>query len=85
MPMLQQNWLTGYGTGGFEAHYMDYQADYFEKHPADSYSILADNVQYPFCEYLRIIIDYGIIGILLLLRMAVILTFLLFQISIRNK
>lgn len=30
MPMLQQNWLTGYGTGGFEAHYMDYQADYFE-------------------------------------------------------
>ncbi|HCY30883.1 MAG TPA: hypothetical protein DHV06_04890 [Bacteroides thetaiotaomicron] len=67
MPMLQQNWLTGYGTGGFEAHYMDYQADYFEKHPADSYSILADNVQYPFCEYLRIIIDYGIIGILLLL------------------
>lgn len=67
MPMLQQNWLTGYGSGGFEAHYMDYQADYFEKHPADSYSILADNVQYPFCEYLRIIIDYGIIGILLLL------------------
>ena len=35
MPMLQQNWLTGYGTGGFEAHYMDYQADYFEK--ADKY------------------------------------------------
>lgn len=67
MPMLQQNWLIGYGSGGFEAHYMDYQADYFEKHPADSYSILADNVQYPFCEYLRIIIDYGIIGILLLL------------------
>lgn len=30
MPMLQQNWLTGYGTGGFEAHYMDYQADYLK-------------------------------------------------------
>lgn len=64
--MLQQNWLTGYGTGGFEAHYMDYQAAYFEKHPKDSYSILAGNVQHPFCEYLRIVIDYGIIGLLLL-------------------
>ena len=67
-----------------EAHYMDYQADYFEKHPADSYSILADNVQYPFCEYLRIIIDYGIIGILLLLGWLSYLL-LLFQISIRNE
>lgn len=66
LPMLEQNWLTGYGTGGFEAHYMDYQAAYFEKYPEDPYGILADNVQYPFCEYLRIAIDYGIIGILFL-------------------
>lgn len=75
IPMLKHNWLTGYGTGGFEAHYMDYQAAYFEQHPNDSYSILADNVQYPFCEYLRIIIDYGVIGILSLFGW---LSFLLF-------
>lgn len=79
IPMLQENWLTGYGTGGFEAHYMDYQAAYFENHPEDSYSILADNVQYPFCEYLRIIIDYGIIGILLLSGWLIYLLFCYFK------
>ena len=65
------------GIGGYI--YRNAQADYFEKHPADSYSILADNVQYPFCEYLRIIIDYGIIGILLLLGWLLYLLFCYFK------
>lgn len=63
MPLLKKNLLTGGGTGTFEAHYMDYQAVYFKKHPDDSYSMLADNVQYPFCEYLNIGVNYGIIGL----------------------
>ncbi|WP_163217944.1 O-antigen ligase family protein [Bacteroides sp. 224] len=64
--MLKSNLLTGYGTGGFEANYMDYQANYFKNNPQSSYTMLADNIQYPFCEYLRILVDYGLIGLLLL-------------------
>lgn len=63
MPLLKANLLTGGGAGTFEAHYMDYQAEYFKKYPDDSYSMLAGNVQYPFCEYLNIGINYGIIGL----------------------
>lgn len=67
IPLLKENLLIGGGTGTFEAHYMDYQAEYFKKHPDDSYSILADNIQYPFCEYLNIGVNYGIIGLFLFL------------------
>lgn len=66
LPLIVENWLTGNGTGGFEAHYMDFQAGYFKANPSSRYSGLADNVQYPFNEYIRIAIDYGIIGLLVL-------------------
>lgn len=67
LEMIKDNWLTGYGTGGFEAHYMDYQADYFKQHPNSSYAQLADDVQYPFNEYLKFLINYGLIGFLFIL------------------
>lgn len=61
--LLKENLLIGGGTGTFEAHYMDYQAKYFMKHPDSQYAMIADNVQYPFCEYLNIGVNYGIIGL----------------------
>lgn len=68
LEMVKDSWPIGYGAGGFEAHYMDYQADYFEKHPNDNfYGQLADDVQYPFNEYLKVLIDYGIVGLLFVL------------------
>ena len=33
MNMIKDNLLLGWGIGGFEAHYMDYQASYFERNP----------------------------------------------------
>lgn len=65
IPMLKENLLTGGGTGTFEPHYMDYQAEYFKERPDNPYSMLADNVQYPFCEYLNIGVSYGIAGLCL--------------------
>lgn len=60
---------TGYGTGSFEAHYMDYQASYFRQHEHDRFSMLADNVKQPFNEYLAVLLDFGIIGLLVLLTL----------------
>lgn len=77
--MFSQHWLTGYGTGGFEAHYMDYQAAYLKTHPDSPYAMLADSVQHPFCEYLRIAVDYGILGIILLIGFAFYLLYCYFK------
>lgn len=67
MNMIKDNLLLGWGIGGFEAHYMDYQASYFERNPNSHYAFLADSVQYPFNEYLNVLVSFGIIGILILL------------------
>lgn len=63
LAMLKGHWLFGYGPGGFEAGYMNFQAAYFERNPDSAYSVLADNVQYPFSEYLHILVDYGVVGL----------------------
>nr|WP_321450704.1 O-antigen ligase family protein [uncultured Carboxylicivirga sp.] len=54
----------GYGNGGFEANYMDYQAEYFAKYDDTKYSRLAGNVHHPFNEYFRIAVNYGVLGII---------------------
>ena len=59
-------WL-GHGIGSFEARYMDYQADYFRQYGLNRYSMLADNVKHPFNEYLGVLINFGIVGLALLL------------------
>lgn len=84
LPMIAENWLTGNGTGGFEAHYMDFQADYFRANPNSQYSLLADNVQYPFNEYIRIATDYGIIGLLLLVGWIAFLIYCYFKYPTKN-
>lgn len=67
LDMIADKPLFGYGSGGFRGNYMLYQADYFEQNPISPYSILADNVTQPFNEYLLLIVEYGIVGLLFLL------------------
>ena len=43
---------------------MDYQAQFFHRNPDSGYAILADTVQQPFNEFLRIAVDYGLGGII---------------------
>lgn len=57
---------VGRGVGSFGAHYMDYQAAYFMQHGQSRFSMLADNVKEPFNEYLTILLNFGIMGMLVL-------------------
>lgn len=65
--MVKDSPWTGHRLGSFEAHYMDYQAEYFRSHGQQNrYAMLADNVKQPFNEYLGVLLNFGIIGLLVL-------------------
>ena len=57
----------GYGVNGFSKEYMIYQANYFKETPASYFIPVADNVVYPFNEFIRIWIQYGGVGLLLVI------------------
>ena len=65
--MVQEFPLFGRGTGGWLADYMHFQADYFVQHPDSPYLLLADNVAYPYNEYLLLLAEQGVVGFLLML------------------
>jgi len=66
LQMLPDALPFGFGYGGFEKYYMNYQADYFRHHTDSAYAMLADNTSTPFNEYLHLVIDYGLIGLSIL-------------------
>lgn len=66
LAMIQEHPLFGTGTGGWLANYMHYQAAYFTRHPDSPFVLLADNVAYPYNEYLHLWTEQGLIGIMLL-------------------
>lgn len=65
--------ITGIGPGQFNMKYMLYQAEYFRTNPDSCFTMVADNVAYPYNEFLHILIEQGIIGfmIVILLILAV--------------
>ena len=71
--MFMDKPFAGHGIGGFQANYMNYQAIYFENHPDSKYSRLSDNVNYPFNEYLGLLINYGLVGCLIVFSVFLIL------------
>lgn len=70
--MIAQKPLLGYGTGSFNDHYMLCQAQYFEQHPNSNLALVADNVAYPYNEFLHVLIEQGIIGLLLLVTLIIV-------------
>ena len=81
LQMIKDKWLFGYGPGGFEANYMDCQAAYLAVRPDSPYAQLADTVQYPFNEYLYVTVNYGIVGL------SIVLAFLAYMVYryLKNK
>lgn len=73
----------GFGNNGFEEKYMDYQAAYFVDHINSRYIMIADNVNYPFNEYLCVLIKYGIIGFSLFI--IVLYYLIVFYMNNKNK
>ena len=61
--MIKERPLFGYGIGGIERFYMEAQAAYFSIHPDSPYVMLADNVTHPFNEYIKLTVNYGLVGL----------------------
>ena len=83
--MVKESPWIGHGIGSFEAHYMDYQAEYFKVHGQQSrFAMLADNVKQPFNEYLGVLLNFGIIG-LLVLAAIIFLLFYCYKKNVTNE
>lgn len=63
--------FLGHGVGAFEKQYMHYQARYFDMHPSSRYVRLADNIAYPYNEFLRIGVELGLVGLALVIGIIV--------------
>jgi O-antigen polymerase len=63
--MIKDKPLIGFGYQGFQANYMNYQAQYFEQNLHSRFKQLADNVTHPFNEFIKTAVNHGIIGLLL--------------------
>lgn len=61
--MIKDKPILGHGLGGFQAKYMDYQAEYFRTNQGSSFKMLADNVKHPFNEFIKVAVEFGIIGL----------------------
>ena len=71
--MITERPITGYGSYGFHANYMDSQAAYLAAHPDSPYRMLADNITHPFNEYILLTVRFGIIGLTIALAVLVFL------------
>ena len=69
--MIKDKPILGFGHKGFQANYMDYQSRYFERNPQSKLGQLADNVKHPFNEFIKITVDYGIVGLLSILLLLI--------------
>lgn len=63
MRMLADRPLLGYGPGGFDKNYMYWQADYLKTVCDDNILMLSDNVTHPLSEFLLIAVNYGLVGL----------------------
>lgn len=65
--MILKKPVFGHGIGKFSREYMYYQAAYFEKHPDSHYQQYADNISFPYNEFLYVWAEQGVVGFLLFL------------------
>lgn len=65
--MIVDKPLLGYGLNGFSKNYMYYQAGYFEQNPDSQFVQYADNVAYPYNEFIHITVAFGAVGLLVVL------------------
>ena len=67
--MMADSPVTGHGVGAFNEKYMLYQAEYFQSHSDSRFVMVADNVAYPYNEFLHMLVEQGIIGLMVLLAL----------------
>ena len=69
MELIMEKPLIGHGPNGFERKYMERQGQYFMTHPNSEYAILADEISHPLSEFLLAWIDYGLLGLAVLIML----------------
>lgn len=69
LDMIADRPLIGFGAGGFNGNYMYYQAQYFSRHPDSKFITCADNVAYPFNEFIHVAVNFGVVGLLMCLML----------------
>lgn len=62
--MINEKPLTGFGPEGFATYYMHYQADYLKTSATLRESYLADSNHIVYNEPLRLMVEYGVVGLL---------------------
>lgn len=67
LELIARRPFTGWGSGGFDARYMEVQADYFAANPESGYVMLADNVRHPLNEFLLVTVNYGLVELAVVL------------------
>ncbi|WP_458409072.1 O-antigen ligase family protein [Bacteroides congonensis] len=67
LTMIKEKPLTGFGPKGFETHYMHYQASYLKTKGTPHEKFLASSNHLAYNEPLRLVVEYGIAGLLLYL------------------
>jgi len=62
--MFLEKPFLGWGIEGFDKYYLYHQSEYFKTHLSDSqnYKYVAGDVTNAFCEYIMILIQFGILG-----------------------
>lgn len=65
--LIKQNPIFGYGANAFKSMYMTQQAKFFADNPDSPYTLIADDVKFPYNEFVNILLEYGIMGIFVLI------------------
>lgn len=63
--MIEERPFIGYGSNGFDKHYMKFQARHLSANP--EHSILADDIKNPISDLLYFVLSYGIVSLFILL------------------
>ncbi|TKG94567.1 hypothetical protein EYV94_11500 [Puteibacter caeruleilacunae] len=71
--MIPEKPVFGHGIGQFKSQYMNYQASYFSANPDSPDIMVADNSSYSFNEFVKLTVEQGILGLLLVIAMLVLI------------
>lgn len=83
--LIKERPFCGYGFWGFHKYYMSAQADFFRLNPDSQYVMLADCVTHPFNEYIKLIVRFGFLGLLIALLLLIWIVRLFFKSQYKNK
>ena len=85
LSMLSDRPILGWGPKGFSSMYMVYQADYLSLHPDSPFLLLADNSAIPFNEFVSVLINYGLVGLLAVVSILALIVVRLFKCRYEHK